>query len=50
MHRFRRPFLGRTTSKGRNQGMHTEEEQGEVNVALLENIHREGYDGAILFS
>lgn len=35
---------------GRNQGMHTEEEQGEVNTDLLKNIHREGYDGGILFS
>ena len=35
---------------GRNQGMHTEQEQGEVNVDLLKNIHREGYDGGILFS
>ena len=35
---------------GRNQGMHTEEEQGELNADLLKNIHREGYDGGFLFS
>jgi hypothetical protein len=35
---------------GRDQGMHTEEEQGEVNADLLKNIHREGYAGGILFS
>ena len=35
---------------GRDQGMHTEQEQGEVNTDLLKNIRREGYDGGILFS
>ena len=35
---------------GRNQGMHSEEAQGEINADLLKNIHREGYDGGILFS
>ena len=35
---------------GRNQGKHSEEAQGEINADLLKNIHREGYDGGILFS
>ena len=35
---------------GRNQGHHTEEAQGKINADLLKNIHREGYDGGILFS
>ncbi len=37
-------------SLGRNQGMHTEEEQGRINADLLDDIHAEGYAGAILFS
>ncbi len=35
---------------GRNQGMHTEEEQGKINADLLDDIHNEGLDGGILFS
>jgi hypothetical protein len=35
---------------GRDQGRHTEEEQGRINAELLDNIHSEGYDGGILFS
>lgn len=35
---------------GRNQGMHTEEEQGRINAELLDNIYDEGLDGGILFS
>ncbi len=35
---------------GRDQGKHTEESQGEKNVELLDNIHDEKYDGAILFA
>jgi hypothetical protein len=37
-------------SLGRNQGMHTEEEQGRINAELLDDIYDEGLDGAILFS
>jgi hypothetical protein len=37
-------------SLGRNQGMHTEEEQGKINADLLDDIHDEGLDGGILFS
>ncbi len=35
---------------GRNQGNHTEEEQGKINSDLLDDIHNEGLDGGILFS
>ncbi|MFF2527307.1 hypothetical protein ACFVS2_00190 [Brevibacillus sp. NPDC058079] len=35
---------------GRNQGMHTEQEQGEMNADMLRNIYEEGYDGALLFA
>ena len=35
---------------GRNQGMHTETAQGEINADLLNAIRNEGYDGAILFA
>ncbi|MFS0556626.1 hypothetical protein [Brevibacillus sp. 179-C9.3 HS] len=34
---------------GRNQGGHSEKQQGEVDVELLQEIHQEGYAGAILF-
>ena len=37
-------------SLGRNQGMHTEKEQGRINAELLDDIHDEGLDGGILFS
>ena len=35
---------------GRDQGMHTEEEQGRIDAELLASIYGEGYDGGILFS
>ncbi|HEX6711544.1 MAG TPA: hypothetical protein VF068_14530 [Rubrobacter sp.] len=35
---------------GRDQGFHTEEEQGKINADLLDDIHNEGLDGGILFS
>lgn len=35
---------------GRDQGMHTETAQGEINADLLRTIRNEGYDGAILFA
>ncbi len=35
---------------GRNQGYHTEEEQGEINADMLEAIRGEGLDGALLFA
>lgn len=35
---------------GRDQGRHTEEEQGRINADLLDRIHDEGLNGAILFS
>jgi len=35
---------------GRDQGMHTEEEQGRIDADLLASIYGEGYDGGILFS
>jgi hypothetical protein len=35
---------------GRDQGGHSEEEQGKINAALLDDIHGEGYDAGILFS
>lgn len=34
---------------GRNQGYHTEEEQGKMNASLLEDIRSEGLDGGMLF-
>lgn len=34
---------------GRNQGGHSEKEQGEINVSLTKDIYDEGYAGAILF-
>ncbi|WP_139492851.1 hypothetical protein [Brevibacillus dissolubilis] len=34
----------------RNQGMHTEQEQGRINADLYKSIYNEGYDGAILFA
>jgi len=34
---------------GRDQGGHTEREQGEINAGLLREIYAEGYSGAILF-
>ncbi len=33
-----------------NQGGHTEQEQGEINKELFQNIYQEDYAGAILFS
>lgn len=38
--------LGRS---GRNQGGHTEQEQGEINVSLTQDIYDSEYAGAILF-
>lgn len=35
---------------GRDQGGHSEREQGEINAALLHEIYSEGYAGAILFA
>ncbi|HEX2739305.1 MAG TPA: hypothetical protein VHM69_02570 [Rubrobacter sp.] len=35
---------------GRDQGYHTEEEQGKMNAGLLEQIRNEGFDGALLFA
>ncbi|WP_410768196.1 hypothetical protein [Fontibacillus sp. BL9] len=34
---------------GRNQGGHSEQEQGEIDVSLTRDIYDEGYAGAILF-
>jgi hypothetical protein len=34
---------------GRNQGGHTEKQQGKINAQLLHEIYDEGYSGAILF-
>lgn len=34
---------------GRDQGGHTEQRQGEIDAELLQEIHNEGYAGAILF-
>ncbi len=34
---------------GRNQGMHTEQEQGKLNAGLIQDIYDEGLDGALLF-
>lgn len=35
---------------GRNQGYHTEEEQGEMDADMLKEIRNEGFDGALLFA
>jgi len=35
---------------GRDQGLHTEEEQGRIDAALLEDMRQEGYDGGFLFA
>ncbi|MGC5326113.1 hypothetical protein ACPW7N_11610 [Brevibacillus sp. SYSU BS000544] len=35
---------------GRNQGMHTEKEQGEMNADMMRSIYDEQYEGAILFA
>ncbi|MCZ8513827.1 hypothetical protein O9H85_15565 [Paenibacillus filicis] len=35
---------------GRNQGMHTEKEQGQIDADLYRSIYNENYDGAVLFS
>ena len=35
---------------GRNQGYHTEKEQGEIDKSMLEDIRQQGYDGALVFS
>lgn len=35
---------------GRHQGMHTEEEQGQINADLYRSIYEEKLDGAVLFS
>lgn len=34
---------------GRHQGGHSERQQGEIDAALLREIHQEGYAGGILF-
>lgn len=34
---------------GRDQGMHTELEQGQINADMTRSIYEEGYDGAFLF-
>ncbi|CAN5812707.1 hypothetical protein BH23ACT11_BH23ACT11_01650 [soil metagenome] len=34
---------------GRDQGYHTEEEQGRIDAEMTEAIRTEGYDGALLF-
>lgn len=36
--------------RGFNQGLISEEEQGRMNVSMLQDIYEEGYAGAILFS
>lgn len=41
--------IGHITGLGRNQGGHTEEEQGKINVDLLHEIVQENYAGAIVF-
>lgn len=41
--------IGHITGLGRNQGGHTEEEQGKINADLLHEIVQENYAGAILF-
>lgn len=34
---------------GRSQGMHQEQQQGELNAGMLKQIYNEDYDGALLF-
>jgi hypothetical protein len=34
----------------RNQGMHTETEEGQIDAAMLGAIHDEGFDGGIVFA
>lgn len=41
--------IGHLSNLGRDQGGHTEEEQGRINVDLMKTIHQEQYAGAILF-
>lgn len=41
--------IGHLANLGRNQGGHTEEEQGRINADLLRTIHQEHYAGAIVF-
>lgn len=41
--------IGHLSNLGRDQGGHTEEEQGRINADLLQTIHQEHYAGAILF-
>ncbi|MDF2724701.1 MAG: hypothetical protein K0Q59_4376 [Paenibacillus sp.] len=41
--------IGHITGLGRNQGGHTEEEQGVIDADLLHEIAQENYAGAILF-
>jgi hypothetical protein len=36
--------------EGRNQGMHTEKEQGKIDADLYRSIYNESFDGAMLFS
>lgn len=33
-----------------DQGLHTEEEQGHIDAAMLEDMRQEGYDGGFLFA
>jgi hypothetical protein len=35
---------------GRNQGGHSEKEQGEMDADMFREIHEEGYSGAVLFT
>ena len=35
---------------GRNQGHHTEKEQGSIEATLLKDMRQEGYDGGFLFA
>ncbi len=35
---------------GRNQGYHTEEEQGKMDTGMLQQIRNEGFDGGLLFA
>lgn len=35
---------------GRDQGYHTEKEQGEMNAGMMEQIRNEGLDGGLLFA
>ncbi|WP_172194712.1 hypothetical protein [Saccharibacillus qingshengii] len=34
---------------GRSQGMHQEQQQGELNAGMMKQIYNEDYDGALLF-